>query len=64
MDKKTIKKIISLRDKISPKTKIEVSGNITINTLENYTDLNIDYISTGSIIHQATWLDFSMKMKK
>ncbi|MCV6607160.1 MAG: carboxylating nicotinate-nucleotide diphosphorylase [Campylobacterales bacterium] len=64
MDLKTIEEVIKLRDKHSPKTKIEVSGNITIGTLEKYVDLKIDYISTGSIIHQATWLDLSMKMKE
>lgn len=62
MERETIQKIITLRDEISYKTKIEVSGNITLETLENYRDLNIDYISTGSTVHQATWLDFSMKM--
>ncbi len=63
MDIDTIKQVIEQKDKISPKTKIEVSGNITIDTLKNYIGMDIDFISTGSIIHQATWLDFSMKMK-
>lgn len=55
--------VIKLRDEISPKTKIEVSGNITLNSITKYKDLNIDFISTGSIIHQAVWIDFSMKMQ-
>ncbi|MDQ1339852.1 MAG: hypothetical protein QG567_1007, partial [Campylobacterota bacterium] len=58
-----IKEVVLLRDKISKNTLIEVSGNITKETLNEYKSLNIDAISSGSIIHQATWLDFSMKMQ-
>ena len=62
MDIDTIKQAVKLRDKLSPKTLIEVSGNITKENIAKYKEINIDAISSGSIIHQATWLDFSMKM--
>jgi len=40
---------------------LEASGNITEQTIQSYLNSGIDAISSGSIIHQATWLDFSMK---
>jgi len=40
---------------------LEASGNITQKTIVSYLDTGINAISSGSIIHQATWLDFSMK---
>jgi len=40
---------------------LEASGNITDETIQSYLKSGVDAISSGSIIHQATWLDFSMK---
>jgi len=40
---------------------LEASGNITEKTIQNYIKSGVNAISSGSIIHQATWLDFSMK---
>lgn len=57
-----IAQVIELKNKIAPQTKIEVSGNITLNSIQKYKDLKIDFISTGSVIHQAVWIDFSMKI--
>jgi len=58
-----IEKVVALREKISKGALIEVSGNVTLETLEIYKKTHIDAISSGSIVHQATWLDFSMKMQ-
>jgi nicotinate-nucleotide pyrophosphorylase (carboxylating) len=62
MDRDTIKKVVEYRNKNS-NTLIEASGNITLNTIEDYIELGVDAVSSGSIIHQATFLDFSMKME-
>lgn len=40
---------------------IEVSGNITIENLEEYAKTGIDVISMGSLIHAARWMDLSME---
>jgi nicotinate-nucleotide pyrophosphorylase (carboxylating) len=40
---------------------LEASGNITEDTIQSYITSGVDAISSGSIIHQAVWLDFSMK---
>jgi nicotinate-nucleotide pyrophosphorylase (carboxylating) len=57
-----IKKVILLKNEISKNTLIEVSGNINKENISNYTNLEIDAISSGSLIHQAQWVDFSMKV--
>lgn len=41
---------------------LEASGNITLETIEAYAATGVDAISTGSLIHQASWIDMSMKM--
>lgn len=63
MQIETIKKVIELRDSISPSTLIEVSGNVTLETLPHLASLKVDAISSGSLVHQATWLDISMKIE-
>jgi len=40
---------------------LEASGNITEENIQSYLKSGVNAISSGSIIHQATWLDFSMK---
>ncbi|MDD3596056.1 MAG: nicotinate-nucleotide diphosphorylase (carboxylating), partial [Sulfuricurvum sp.] len=37
-------------------------GNITLETIEAYAQTGVDAISTGALIHQANWIDMSMKM--
>jgi len=61
MNPEEIKVVANFRDKEHPHVLLEASGNITTETIESYLDSGIDAISSGSIIHQATWLDFSMK---
>ncbi len=58
-----VNEVILLRNTTAPATLIEVSGNIDEQILARYRDLGVDALSSGSIIHQATWLDFSMKMQ-
>jgi len=56
-----IREVANFRDEKYPHILLEASGNITTKTIQSYLDSGIDAISSGSIIHQATWLDFSMK---
>ena len=48
-----------LRDKVV----IEVSGNITPETLESYAVLGIDTISMGSLTHTVKNIDISLDIK-
>jgi len=56
-----IKDVVKFRDESYPHILLEASGNINLETIRSYADSGVDAISSGSIIHQATWLDFSMK---
>ena len=61
MSPSQIKEVSNYRDENYPHILLEASGNITQETIKSYLNSGIDAISSGSIIHQATWLDFSMK---
>ncbi|MCK9336455.1 MAG: carboxylating nicotinate-nucleotide diphosphorylase [Arcobacteraceae bacterium] len=56
-----IKDVVSFRNENYPHILLEASGNINLDTIKDYANSGVDAISSGSIIHQATWLDFSMK---
>ena len=43
-------------------TKIEASGNITLETIRSVAETGVDYISSSAPITQSTWLDLSMKI--
>lgn len=61
MNPTQIKEVALYRDMYYPHVLLEASGNITAETITGYIDSGVNAISSGSIIHQATWLDFSMK---
>ncbi len=54
--------IIAYKHEYYPSILLEASGNISLETIERYAQTGIDAISTGSLIHQANWIDLSMKM--
>ena len=57
-----IKRVVEFRDKNYPYILLEASGNVTLDTIEQIAKTGVDAISTGSSIHQAKWIDLSMKM--
>lgn len=61
MDIEDIKKALKI---INKRAIIECSGNISLENIKNYRDLDIDYISSGSITYNAGVLDLSMKNLK
>jgi nicotinate-nucleotide pyrophosphorylase (carboxylating) len=56
-----IHEVVEYRNKEYPHVMLEASGNINLETIVEYAKTGVDAISSGSIIHQATWLDFSMR---
>ena len=62
MEPKTIKECVYLIKKKTPKTFIEVSGGITLKTLNRFLIKNIDAISIGSTIHQATSQNITLEI--
>lgn len=57
-----IAQVVALRNTNYPHILLEASGNITLENLIEYAKSGVDAISSGSLIHQATWIDMSMKI--
>ena len=64
MDFEEIKKVVEYKNKNYPLILIEASGNVTLENIDEYIKTGVDAISSGAIIHQATFKDFSMKIKE
>lgn len=63
MEIEEIKRVTKFKNKNFPHVLIEVSGNVTLENIENYLNIGIDAISSGSLVHQAVWPDLSMKIE-
>jgi nicotinate-nucleotide pyrophosphorylase (carboxylating) len=63
MEFEKIKKVVEFRNSNYPHILLEASGNVTLENIEKYIETGVDAISSGAIIHQATFKDFSMKIK-
>ena len=57
-----IKEVVKYRDENFSHVLLEASGNISLDTIESYAKSGVDAISSGSLIHQANWIDLSMKI--
>ena len=55
--------VVAYRDAHYPHVLIEASGNVTLETIRRIAQTGIDAISSGSIIHQAVWIDLSMRVE-
>jgi len=62
MTPEQVAEVVKFRNEHSPKTLLEASGNITLENIEEFAKTGVDAISTGSPIHQAHWIDISMKI--
>jgi nicotinate-nucleotide pyrophosphorylase (carboxylating) len=54
-------KIVEALKIIDGKYETEASGGINYENIESYAATEVDYISSGAIIHQAASLDLSLK---
>ncbi|MCH9740307.1 MAG: carboxylating nicotinate-nucleotide diphosphorylase [Epsilonproteobacteria bacterium] len=59
-----IKEVVAFRNANYPHILLEASGNVTLETIEAIAQVGVDAISSGSLIHQANWIDLSMKMEE
>lgn len=62
MNPEDIATVVAYKTEYFPHVLLEASGNITKENIITYAKTGVDAISSGSLIHQATWLDFSMKI--
>jgi len=54
------KKAVQLRNRISPQTFLEASGNMTLKTVRAYALAGVDTISVGALTHSVPAHDFSL----
>jgi len=57
------KEVVTYRNENYPHILLEASGNVTLETIEEIATTGVDAISSGSVIHQANWIDLSMKVE-
>ena len=48
-------------DLIEDKAETEASGGITLDTLRNYAECGVDFISVGALTHSVHNMDLSLK---
>ncbi len=58
-----VAEVVAYRNEHYPHILLEASGNISLETIEEYAKTGVDAISSGSLIHQANWIDLSMKVE-
>lgn len=63
MEASEIKRVVQIRNEKYPLVLLEASGNLSLENIAEYASSGVDAVSCGSLIHQATWLDMSMKME-
>jgi nicotinate-nucleotide pyrophosphorylase (carboxylating) len=63
MDLEQMAEVVAFKNKNFPHVILEASGNVTVERIADIAKTGVDAISAGSLIHHATWLDFSMKME-
>jgi nicotinate-nucleotide pyrophosphorylase (carboxylating) len=63
MSNEAIVEVVAFRDNNYPHILLEASGNMTLDSIEEIAKTGVDAISSGSLIHQANWIDLSMKIE-
>ncbi|MBN2800243.1 MAG: carboxylating nicotinate-nucleotide diphosphorylase [Deltaproteobacteria bacterium] len=53
---------VALARALRPEVTLEASGNMNPERIRAIRDLDLDVISVGGVIHQATWVDLSMRI--
>lgn len=57
------KEVVAFREENYPHILLEASGNVTLDTIQEIAQTGVDAISSGAVIHQANWIDLSMKVE-
>ena len=58
------KEVVAYKNENYPHILLEASGNVTLDTIKDIATTGVDAISSGAVIHQANWIDLSMKVEK
>ena len=62
MSAESIAQVAKIRNEKFSHILLEASGNISLENITQYAKLGVDAVSVGALIHQAKWIDLSLKM--
>ncbi|MFQ5482588.1 MAG: carboxylating nicotinate-nucleotide diphosphorylase [Nitrospinaceae bacterium] len=62
LDNMTLPQIVDAVQRVRGRTQIEVSGNITLQRLDELRGTGIDFVSVGALTHSARAVDISMNL--
>ncbi|WP_372668896.1 carboxylating nicotinate-nucleotide diphosphorylase [Amycolatopsis kentuckyensis] len=57
------RRAVARRDEVSPKTRLESSGGLTLNRGRAYAESGVDYLSVGGLTHSSPALDLGMDLR-
>jgi nicotinate-nucleotide pyrophosphorylase (carboxylating) len=61
LDNFSVEKCKEAVDFVAGKIPLEASGGITLDTIKNYAETGVDYVSVGSLTYSYKSLDISLK---
>ena len=61
-DNPGLESVVALARRLAPHVTLEASGNMTSERIASLQHIDVDVVSVGGLIHQATWVDLSMRM--
>ncbi|MYW94998.1 carboxylating nicotinate-nucleotide diphosphorylase [Amycolatopsis rubida] len=56
-------KAVARRDEVSPKTRLESSGGLTLDRARAYAESGVDYLAVGGLTHSSPALDLGMDLR-
>ncbi|OXM60348.1 carboxylating nicotinate-nucleotide diphosphorylase [Amycolatopsis vastitatis] len=57
------RRAVARRDEVSPKTRLESSGGLTLDRARAYAESGVDYLSVGGLTHSSPALDLGMDLR-
>jgi len=64
MDDATLKAAVQSARSRNPRVVLEASGNMNPQRIAAIREFGLDFVSVGGLIHQARWVDLSLKVKR
>ncbi len=64
MDDATLKEAVERARALNPRVVLEASGNMTPERIAAIKGFGLDFVSAGGLIHQARWVDLSLKIRR
>ncbi|MEQ1506845.1 MAG: carboxylating nicotinate-nucleotide diphosphorylase [Myxococcota bacterium] len=64
MDDDTLREAVRRARARSPRVLLEASGNMTPERIGRIRTFGLDFVSAGGLVHQATWADLSLKVRR